>query len=161
MKQAIYPGSFDPLTYGHLDIIRRARRLVDLLVVAVAPNVDKKPLFTVQERVEMLRQATRHMRGVRVEQFGGLSVAFARKRKIHLLIRGLRAVSDFEYEFQMALTNRRFDETVETVFMMPSESYSFLSSKLIKEAVSLGADVKAFVPSFVQRRLREKLDGRR
>ncbi|MBI2870360.1 MAG: pantetheine-phosphate adenylyltransferase [Candidatus Omnitrophica bacterium] len=157
MSRAVYPGSFDPVTYGHLDIVARALRIFDEIIVAVAHNEEKHPVFTVPERVEMLKEATREMAGVTVDDFDGLAVAYVRQKKAHVLIRGLRAVSDFEYEFQMALTNRQFDKEVETLFMMPSQEYSFLSSKLIKEAAALRGDVSSFVPPFVAKLLTQKL----
>lgn len=153
----IYPGSFDPLTYGHIDLIKRAKCISDKVIVAVAKNLQKKPLFTTAERVEMLEAAVGPMKGVSIEVFDGLIIEFARKKKVNCLIRGLRMVSDFEYELQMALTNRRLNEKIETVFLMPSEGYSFLSSTLIKEAAQLGADVSTFVPKFVEKKLKEKL----
>ena len=154
---AIYPGTFDPLTYGHLDLIRRANRIFDEVIVAVARNSQKQPLFTDAERIAMLKQGTRGFKGIRIDAFDGLVIDYARKKKIHVLIRGLRMISDFEYELQMALTNRRLNETIETVFLMPSEKYSFLSSTLIREAASLGGDVSSFVPAFVAKRLKERL----
>lgn len=153
----IYPGSFDPVTFGHLDLIKRAASIYDHVIVAVAHNTQKKALFTVDERFEMLKESTGGMDNVSVEAFDGLVIDFARKNNSKVLIRGLRMISDFEFELQMALTNRRLDETIETVFLMPSEGYAFLSSALIKEAVSLGADVSTFVPKNVAQRLKEKL----
>lgn len=155
--RAIYPGSFDPVTYGHVDLIRRAASLFDEVIVAVASNASKHPLFTVEERLALLRQATRGIRGVRLEAFHALTVAYAKTKRATAVIRGLRMVSDFEYEFQMALTNRQLAPTVETIFMMPSESHAYVSSQLIKEAAALGADVRHFVPPAVARALREKL----
>ncbi len=157
---AIYPGTFDPVTYGHLDLITRALTMFARVRVGVAANPAKLPLFPVQERVALLKQALRGRRGVTVEAFDGLVVAYARQHQARVVLRGLRMLSDFEYEFQMALTNRKLDTGVETVFLMPSESYAYVSSKLIKEAASLGADVRAFVPPFVARRLARAL-GRR
>ena len=154
---AIYPGSFDPLTYGHLDIIKRATVMMDHVVVAVANNASKNSLFTLQERLSMVKEATKDIAGISVESFDGLVVDFARKKNIHVIIRGLRMISDFEYELQMALTNRRLAEDIETVFLMPSERFSFLSSTLIKEASSLGADVSSFVPPFVEKKIKERL----
>lgn len=159
-KLAIYPGSFDPLTYGHLDVIKRATRVFDKVIVAVAKNLRKTPLFDAQERLAMLKEATKGVQGIEIEVFDGLVIDFARKHKANVLIRGLRMVSDFEYEFQMALTNRRLAEDIETVFLMPSEGYSFLSSALIKEAASLGADVSTFVPGFVVKALNKKLKAK-
>lgn len=154
---AVYPGTFDPVTYGHLDLIDRALKIFDSVRVAVAANPSKLPLFSVEERVELIRRAVKRHRHVVVEPFDGLMVDYAKRHKARVVLRGLRMISDFEYEFQMALTNRKLDKEVETLFLMPSESYAYLSSKLIKEAVSLGADVRAFVPPFVQQRLRQAL----
>lgn len=154
---AVYPGTFDPVTHGHIDLIRRALSLFDTVIVAVAHSPDKKPLFSVEERVEMLKEITKDMSGVRVDHFGDLLVDYVRRKKARVIIRGLRVISDFEFEFQMALTNRTFAEDIETVFMMANESYSFLSSRIIKEAVGLGADVRKFVPPLAEKKLREKL----
>ena len=159
-RRAVYPGTFDPVTYGHIDLIKRARSIVDEVVVAVAHNPTKAPLFSVEERVGLLQQATRGLRGVSVDHFDGLVVDYVRRRKARIVIRGLRMLSDFEYEFQMALTNRKLAEDVETIFMMPSESYAYVSARLIKEAGAFGADLSAFVPPFVATALRRKLcDG--
>jgi len=160
-RTAIYPGTFDPVTNGHIDLIRRARAMADEVIVAVAHNPEKRPLFTIRERVAMLQRALRGVSGVRVVDFGGLAVAFARRMGARTILRGVRMVSDFEYEFQLALTNRKLDPGVETIFMMPSESYAYLSSKLIKEAAALGASVEAFVPRFVETALKRKLRSRR
>jgi len=154
---AIYPGSFDPVTYGHIDLIKRAQEIFSELIVAVAHNPHKKPLFSVKERVRMLKEATAGLKGIVVEDFDGLVVDYARKKKAKVLIRGLRMISDFEYEFQMALTNRKLAPDIETIFLMPHESYSYLSSRLLKEASSLGADLSSFVPDFVERALKKKL----
>jgi len=154
---AIYPGSFDPVTYGHLDIIKRAIKVFDKVIVAVAHDSEKHPLFSVFERVELLKKATRGIKGVEIDDFHGLVVDYVKRKKLRVVIRGLRMISDFEYEFQMALTNRKLSKEVETVFMMPSEAYSYLSSKLIKEAASLGADLKGFVPVFVEKAIKSKL----
>jgi len=156
-QKAIYPGSFDPVTYGHIDLIRRAQEIFPELVVAVAHNPHKNPLFSVKERVQMLKKATSEFKGVTVTDFDGLVVEYARKNKAHVLIRGLRMLSDFEYEFQMALTNRKIAPDIETIFLMPQESYSYISSKLLKEAVSLGADLSCFVPDYVGKALKNKL----
>lgn len=157
--KAIYPGSFDPITYGHLDVIKRALKIFDEVIVSVAHNPQKNPLFTLEERVKMVKRATKNLSHVKVEDFSGLVVDYARKKKINVIIRGIRMISDFEYEFQMALTNRRLNQEVETIFLMPSESLSFLSSKLLKEAASLGADLSQFVPSYVERALKDKLNS--
>ena len=154
---AIYPGSFDPITYGHIDLIKRAAEVFDEVIIAVAQNTQKNTLFTIKERVEMVSESISSIDRVCVESFKGLVIDFARSKNANVLIRGVRMVSDFEYELQMALTNRRLDERVETVFLMPSEGYSFLSSALIKQVVSLGADVTSFVPDFVAKKLKKKL----
>lgn len=159
-RRAIYPGSFDPVTYGHLDVIGRALTLFDELIVAVAANPDKHPLFSLDERVEMLVRTTEGMDGVIVEGFEGLLTEFAVARESGVVIRGLRALSDFEYEFQMTLTNRKLNDSVETIFMMPSEAYSYISSRMIKEIVKLGGDAGAFVPPFIESCLKRKF-GRR
>ena len=157
--RAVYPGTFDPVTYGHIDLIKRARRLFDEVIVAVAHNPGKGPLFTVEERVQFLKRATRSMRGVTVDHFDSLVVDYVRRRGGRIVIRGLRMLSDFEYEFQMALTNRKLSEHVETIFMMPSESYAYVSARLLKEAGAFGANLAAFVPPFVASALRRKLQG--
>lgn len=156
-QRAIYPGSFDPVTYGHIDLIKRAQAIFQEVIVAVAHNPHKRPLFSVKERVEMLKKATQGLEGIAIDEFDGLVVDYARKQKARVIIRGLRMISDFEYEFQMALTNRRLNPHIETIFLMPQESYSYLSSKLLKEAASLGADLSSFVPEFVEKALKKKL----
>ncbi|MDE1920528.1 MAG: pantetheine-phosphate adenylyltransferase [Candidatus Omnitrophica bacterium] len=155
---AIYPGSFDPVTNGHLDVIQRAARIFERVIVAVADNTGKKALFPIRERLELLREVTKDIKNVSVETFDSLVVEYARRKKINVLIRGLRMTSDFDYEFQIALTNRRLAEDIETVFLMPSEHVSFVSSSLLKEIASLGADVSSFVPGAVERKLKEKLN---
>ena len=156
---AVYPGSFDPVTMGHVDIIQRGSRLFDRIVVAVLINADKSPLFTVGERVEIAREVFRDRTNVEVDTFDGLLVDYARRRDAKVIVRGLRAVSDFEYEMQMALMNRRLNTDVETVFMMPAEPYTYVSSRLVKEVVALGGSVTTLVPSIVEDRLREKKLG--
>ena len=156
-RRAIYPGSFDPVTYGHIDLIKRAQEIFSEVIVAVAHNAHKKPIFSLAERVRMLKKATRGMRGVIVVDFDGLVVDYARKQKTKVLIRGLRMISDFEYEFQMALTNRKLALDIETIFLMPQESYSYFSSGLLKEAAALGADLSNFMPEFVEKALKKKL----
>jgi pantetheine-phosphate adenylyltransferase len=153
---AVYPGSFDPLTNGHVDIIRRGSRLFDRIVVAVLVNPGKAPLFTPDERVALAREVFEHDANVEVETFDGLLVDYARRRQASVIVRGLRAVSDFEYEMQMALMNRHLSEDLETVFMMPSEAYTYLSSRLVKEVFALGGPIEAFVPTAVERRLAQK-----
>jgi len=156
-RKAIYPGTFDPITYGHLDIIERAAKIYDKLFIGVADNKKKNPLFNVKERVATIKKATAHLKNVTVENFDSLVVEFAKKKGVRVIIRGLRMISDFDYEFQMALTNRKLAGDIETIFMMTSDNYAYLSSKLIKEAVSLGADVTGFVPSDVAEKLKKKL----
>ena len=157
--RAIYPGTFDPVTYGHIDLIKRARKIFDEVIVAVAHNPSNGPLFTVEERVQFLQRATRSMRGVVVDQFDSLVVDYVRRKQSRIMLRGLRMLSDFEYEFQMALTNRKLADHIETIFMMPSESYAYISATLLKEAGAFGADLSAFVPTFVAGALRRKLTG--
>jgi pantetheine-phosphate adenylyltransferase len=157
-QKAIYPGTFDPVTYGHIDLIKRASTIFEEVIVSVAHNLDKKPLFSVEERVNMLKEATKDLSGIRVEDFDELVVDYARRKKVSVIIRGLRMISDFEYEFQMALTNRKLAPDVETIFLMPSESFSYVSSKLLKEAALLGANLKEFVPDFVAQALRKRVE---
>jgi len=154
---AIYPGSFDPVTNGHLDLIERGEKMFDILIVAVLQNVGKKPLFSVAERVEMLREVTKQWSGVEVDVFDGLLVDYARKRGAGVILRGIRAVSDYEYELQMALMNRKLEPRLETVFMLPGVTYSYLSSKLVREIAQLGAPLKGLVPPIVEERLRAKV----
>jgi pantetheine-phosphate adenylyltransferase len=153
---AVFPGSFDPLTNGHVDIIERARYIFDKIIVSVLINRDKSPLFSVEERVAMIREVFRDHADVEVDTFHGLLVDYARRNGVHAIIRGLRAVSDFEYEFQMALMNRRLNQTLETVFLMPAEQYTYTSSRLIKEVFMLGGEVSGLVPPVVEERLRQK-----
>src|SRR5918999_129361 len=153
---AIYPGSFDPLTNGHVDIIQRGSRFFDRIVIAVALNQDKTPLFTVPERVSIAREVFREWPNVEVDTFDGLLVDYARRKKASVIVRGLRAVSDFEYEMQMALMNRRLNPEIETVFMMPAEPYTYVSSRLVKEVVALGGSVHGLVPDSVEALLRDK-----
>jgi pantetheine-phosphate adenylyltransferase len=155
-RHAIYPGSFDPLTLGHLDLIRRASQLFDALTVAVAHNEAKHALFSVEERLAMIAEATAGVPGVVVRRLDGLLVDFAREHRALVVVRGLRAVSDFEFEFQMALMNRRLEPRIETIFLTPQEEYTFLSSRIVKEVARLGGAVDRFVPAAVVRRLREK-----
>jgi pantetheine-phosphate adenylyltransferase len=157
---AIYPGSFDPLTNGHVDIIQRGSRLFERIIVAILLNVEKAPLFTVQERVEIAREVFRPYANVEVDTFDGLLVEYARRKRAGVIVRGLRAISDFEYEMQMALMNRHLNPEVETVFMMPAEPYTYVSSRLVKEVVALGGSVTTLVPTIVEDRLRDKKLGR-
>jgi pantetheine-phosphate adenylyltransferase len=157
-RLALYPGSFDPLTNGHVDIILRGARLFDRILVAVLVNADKNPLFSAEERVGIVREVFREYSNVEVDTFDGLLVDYARRKRASAIVRGLRAVSDFEYEFQMALMNRHLEPTLETVFMMPAEQYTYLSSRLIKEVFGLGGEVRGLVPPMVEARLRAKKD---
>jgi pantetheine-phosphate adenylyltransferase len=157
MRMVIYPGSFDPITNGHLDLIRRATKLFDRVVVAIARNESKHPLFPQNERVQMVRQAIQGLANVEADSFDGLLINYVERRGAQAVIRGLRAVSDFEFEFQLALMNRKLNERIETIFMMPKDTYTFLSSRIIKEIASLGGDVSGFVPSHVREALAAKL----
>ena len=154
---AIYPGSFDPVTNGHLDLIARGARIFDRLVVAVLQNLDKAPLFSARERAEMLREVTRDWPNVEVDLFEGLLVDYVRRRNAQVILRGIRAISDYEYEFQMALMNRRLEPDVETVFMMPAEQYIYLSSRLVREIAQLGGPIEGLVPPLVVERLKSKV----
>ncbi|MEW6234785.1 MAG: pantetheine-phosphate adenylyltransferase [Candidatus Omnitrophota bacterium] len=154
---AVYPGSFDPVTYGHLDLIERGAKLFERLIVAVVSNPGKSPLFTLEERLAMLREAVKGIEGdFIIDSFDGLLVHYMRMNHTHVILRGLRAVSDFEYEFELALTNRRMAQDIETIFMAPSEEHIFLRATLVKEISRLGGDVSAFVPPLVERRLMER-----
>jgi pantetheine-phosphate adenylyltransferase len=157
---AIYPGSFDPLTNGHVDIIQRGSRVFDRIVVGVLVNLEKAPLFTVPERVEIARAVFREWTNVEVDTFDGLLVDYARSKHASVIVRGLRAISDFEFEMQMALMNRRLSPEVETVFMMPAEPYTYVSSRIVKEVVALGGSVTGLVPDIVEERLRQKKNAR-
>ena len=157
MRTVIYPGSFDPLTNGHLDLIQRAVKLFDQVIVAVASNESKHPLFTLAERLELVKSSIVHVPQASVDAFDGLLVNYVDQRGGQAVIRGLRAVSDFEFEFQLALMNRKLNERVETIFMMPKDTYTFLSSRIVKEIARLGGDVSAFVPPSVRAALQRKL----
>jgi len=157
MKKAVYPGTFDPVTYGHLDVIKRGSKIFDELIVAVGHNPLKKPIFTVKERMDMLSKNTGEIQNTRVDCFEGMLTDYMKEMQTNIILRGIRTVSDFEYEFQRALTNRVLKTDIETVFIMTSQEYSFLNSSLIKEAVSLGGDISKFVPSDVERQLRQNL----
>jgi pantetheine-phosphate adenylyltransferase len=159
MKIALYPGTFDPITYGHIDVVKRAREIFDSVIVAVSRNPHKKPMFSARERVDLIREAVHGYRNVRVESFNGLLVAYAEKRKATAIVRGLRAVSDFEYEFQMALTNRKLAEGITTVFLMPHEKYTYLNSSIVREIAMLHGDTSEFVPPNVVRAMNRKLKG--
>jgi pantetheine-phosphate adenylyltransferase len=159
MRTVVYPGSFDPLTNGHLDVIQRATKLFDRVIVAVAKNESKNPLFTMAERLELVERAVKHLPNVEADAFDGLLVDYVQRRSAQAIIRGLRAVSDFEFEFQLALMNRKLNENVETIFMMPKDTYVFLSSRIVKEIARLGGDVSTFVPPHVQKALVGTLTG--
>ena len=154
---AIYPGSFDPVTNGHLDLIERGEKMFDRLIVAVLKNTEKEPMFSVPERVEMLREVTRQWDSVEIDVFEGLLVDYARKRGAAVILRGIRAVSDYEYELQMALMNRKLEPRLETVFMMPGETYSYLSAKVVREIAHFGGPLAGLVPPSVEKRLRAKV----
>jgi pantetheine-phosphate adenylyltransferase len=156
---AIYPGSFDPLTNGHLDLIERGSKIFDELIVAILRNPEKAPLFSLGERREMLEAMTRGFRNVTVDTFSGLLVKYAQRKKAGAVLRGIRAISDYEYELQMALMNRKLEPRLETVFMMPAEQYSYLSSRLVKEIFQHGGSVRGLVPAVVEERLREKVNA--
>ena len=157
---AVYPGSFDPLTNGHVDIITRGARLFDRIIVSILINAEKSPLFTMDERVEIARQVFKEVPNVEVDTFDGLLVDYVERRKAQVIVRGLRAFSDFEFEFQMALMNQRLNGKIETIFMMPAEQYTYTSSRLIKEVFRLGGRVHGLVPDMVEERLRRKLAAR-
>jgi len=156
VRTAIYPGSFDPLTNGHLDVVQRAAKLFDRVIIAVAKNEDKKPLFSLAERRELVQKSIGHLSNVTVDTFDGLLVDYVVRQQARAIVRGLRAVSDFEFEFQLALMNRKLNENVETIFMMPKDTYTFISSRIVKEIAKLGGDVAVFVPEQVQLALTEK-----
>ena len=153
---AIYPGTFDPITNGHLDLIKRALRTFDEVIITVAPSLKKKPLFTLQERLHLINSAVKGLKRTKVDSFNSLLVDYVRKRKGNAILRGLRAISDFEYEFQLAHMNRRLNKNIETVFMMPSEEYSYLTSSIVKEVASFGGSVEGLVPEKVEEALKEK-----
>lgn len=157
---AVYPGSFDPLTNGHVDIIRRGARLFDRIVVAILVNAEKSPLFTMAERVDIAREVFRSDENVEVDTFQGLLVDYVERRGADVIVRGLRAISDFENEFQMALMNQRLNRRIDTIFMMPAEQYTYISSRMIKEVFSLGGRVSGLVPETVEARLRDKFSSR-
>jgi pantetheine-phosphate adenylyltransferase len=159
--KAIYPGSFDPLTNGHLDLIERGSKIFDELVIAILRNSEKAPLFSVEERMEMLKSTTSQFANVCVDTFEGLLVDYVAKQNARVVLRGIRAISDYEYELQMALMNRNLSPNIETVFMMPADTYSYLSSRLVKEVFQLGGSVRGLVPELVEKRLHEKVNGKR
>ena len=157
MRTAIYPGSFDPLTNGHIDVIERAVKLFDRVIVAVAKNESKQPMFSLEERLELVRKAIKNIPSAEADSFDGLLVNYAQQRNAQAIVRGLRAISDFEFEFQLALMNRKLNEKVETIFMMPKDTYTFLSSRIIKEIARLNGDISSFVPAHVRAALVEKM----
>jgi pantetheine-phosphate adenylyltransferase len=161
MRTAVYPGSFDPITNGHLDVIQRAAKLFDKVIVAVAKNESKNPFFSMTQRQELCAQAVAHLPNVTVDAFTGLLVEYVERMQGDAVVRGLRAVSDFEFEFQLALMNRKLNERVETIFMMPKDTYTFISSRLVKEIARLGGDVSGFVPKVVQEALTNRLHARK
>ena len=157
-KKIVYPGTFDPVTLGHLDLIERASQVFATpLIVAVASNPHKSPLFSLDERLEMLRKVTEKLDNVEIDCFEGLLIDYVKRKHCNIILRGIRAISDFEYEFQMVLSNRKLAPRIETILMMPSENYSYLSSRIIKEIAALGADLSGFVPPIVEQKLKEKL----
>jgi len=160
MRTAIYPGSFDPITNGHMDVVQRAAKLFDRVIMAVAKSDGKNPLFSLEDRLAMISEAIKPIANVEADAFDGLLVDYAVRCQTRAIIRGLRAVSDFEFEFQLALMNRKLNENVETIFMMPKDTYTFLSSRIVKEIARLGGDVSPFVPIHVQQALARKLKGR-
>lgn len=161
MRKAVYPGTFDPVTYGHLDVIKRGSRIFDELVVAVGHNPLKDPLFTINERMDMISKNIREIKNTRVDCFKGMLTDYMKEMQTNVILRGIRTVSDFEHEFQRALTNRVLKTDIETVFIMTSQEYSFLNSSLIKEAVSLGGDISMFVPSDVEKQLQRKFANKK
>jgi pantetheine-phosphate adenylyltransferase len=156
MRTAIYPGTFDPITNGHIDIIERALKLFDKVIITVARNSAKDPLFSEEERLALIKEAVRHLKGVEVDTFDGLLVSYARRKKATAFVRGLRAISDFEYELQMALMNRKLNEDLVTVFLMPNEKYTYLNSSIVREIARHGGNVSKFVPPHVLRELKKK-----
>lgn len=161
MLRAIYPGSFDPVTYGHLDMIKRSAEIADELIVGVLQNKAKTPLFSVEERVKMLNEVTKDLKNVKIVPFEGLLIDFAKEMEAKVIVRGLRAITDFEYELQMAQTNRKLNSEVETLFLTTSLEYSYLSSTTVKEVASFGGDITQFVPEFVAERVTKKIKEKR
>ena len=156
MKIAIYPGTFDPITNGHIDVAARASKLFDKVIICVAVNSEKTPIFTGAERIKLVRDSVKYFKNIKVEEFDGLLVDYAKEKNAHAIVRGLRAVSDFEYEFQMALTNRKLCSGIDTIFLMPHEKYTYLNSSIVREIAKFGGDVSQFVPAHVERELMKK-----
>ena len=156
MKTAVYPGSFDPITNGHIDVIERALKMFDKVVVAVGDNPGKNPLFSTEERIKMIKESTKHLKNIEIDKFSGLLLNYAKKRNSKIILRGLRALSDFEFEFQRALMNRKIDSDVETIFIMTKEDYVYLNSSIVKEIAMFRGNVKPFVPEAVEKKLMEK-----
>lgn len=161
LKIAVYPGSFDPITNGHLDIIRRGAKMFDRVIVAVAINAEKAPLFTIKDRVVLAREAVKGFKNVTVDEFSGLLVSYARRKRAAVVVRGLRAVSDFEFEFQLALMNRKLDPDIETIFLMTKDEYTFISSRQVKEICRMGGRVSDFVPRGVEQAMKRKFGSKR
>ena len=160
MKRAVYTGSFDPVTNGHMDIIRRASEIFDVLIVSILNNKEKTPLFSVEERVKILEEATKDLPNVQIDSFSGLLVDYAREKDLHVIVRGLRAITDFEYELQMAQTNRIMSPDLDTLFLTTSLEYAYLSSTTVKEVAAFGGDISAFVPPYVEEKIRERMKER-
>ncbi|MBS3102075.1 pantetheine-phosphate adenylyltransferase [Candidatus Woesearchaeota archaeon] len=156
MKTAVYPGSFDPITNGHIDVIERALKMFDKVVVAVGDNPGKNPLFSTEERIKMIKESTKHLKNIEIDKFSGLLLNYAKKKNSKIILRGLRALSDFEFEFQRALMNRKIDSDVETIFIMTKEDYVYLNSSIVKEIAMFRGNVKPFVPEAVEKKLMEK-----
>ena len=161
MKRAVYTGSFDPVTNGHMDIIRRASEIFDVLIVSILNNKEKTPLFSVEERVKILEEATKDLPNVQIDSFSGLLVDYAREKDLHVIVRGLRAITDFEYELQMSQTNQKIEPEIETLFLTTSLEFSFLSSTTVKEVASFGGDITQFVPEVIVKKIKEKIEERK
>ncbi len=156
MKTVVYPGSFDPVTKGHIDVIERALKIIDEIVIAVGDNPEKKPLFSTEERIDMIKESTKHLENIEVEKLSGLLLDYVKEKNCKIILRGLRAISDFEFEFQRALLNREIEKDIETIFIMTKESYVYLNSSVVKEIAMFKGNVKPFVPEIVEKKLREK-----
>lgn len=160
MKTAVYPGSFDPVTNGHIDVIERALKIFDRVIVAVGDNPEKKPLFTTKERIGMLKESTKHLKNIEIDSFSGLLIDYVKRKNSKIIIRGLRAISDFEFEFQRALLNRVVDNEIETVFIMTKEHYVYLNSSIVKEMAMFGGNLNDLIPRIVEKKLKEKFSGK-